>query len=57
MCMHRYLTAMTQPETLAAFKERMEGAELDEAAIKAAIQQDKAREVQQRATGISRPKV
>lgn len=47
----RYLSALGQPETLPDFKAKMEGVVLDVAAIKAAIRQDKDKEVQQRAAG------
>lgn len=47
----RYLKAVDQSETLPDFKSRMDGVLLDEAVIKAAIQQDKAKEAKQRAAG------
>jgi hypothetical protein len=40
---------MNQSETLPGFKSNMNGVLLDEAVIKAAIQEDKAKEAQQRA--------
>jgi hypothetical protein len=40
---------MNLSETLPDFKSKMDGVLLDEAVIKAAIQQDKAKEAQQRA--------
>lgn len=46
----RYLKATGQSETLPDFKAKMDGVLLDEAVIKAAIQQDKAKESQQRAS-------
>lgn len=52
----RYLKAMGQAETLPDFKAKMEGVLLDEAVIKAAIQQDKAKEAQQRAAAQTRAK-
>lgn len=46
----RFLSAVGQSEALPAFKARMqEGVQLDEAAIKAAVAADKAKEAQQRA--------
>lgn len=45
----RYLKAVGQQETLPGFVSGMEGVLLDEAIIKAVIQQDKAKEAQQRA--------
>jgi hypothetical protein len=45
----RYLKAINQSETLPGFKSNMNGVLLDEAVIKAAIQEDKAKEAQQRA--------
>jgi hypothetical protein len=54
--LYRYLKAVGQQETLPGFVSRMEGVLLDESVIKAAIQQDKAKEAQQRAAASQRGK-